>query len=272
MEIVNTSNPGHMYNYVNSYITHPFIFFTILAILVLYVLSSLGTSTDSNNSNGGGFIFIIILIGLVIVFVINALHINISTYIHGLFSPITKVDIVVDHDSPINSDRNTHNSTIPVPEMKFKKQVFNIPGNYYTYDNAKALCTAYGAKLATYDEIEKAYNNGAEWCNYGWSANQLALFPTQQKTYNTLQHKKGHEHACGRPGINGGYIANPEVKFGVNCFGNKPIMTGEEEHLMQVSTPYPETAEDIAFQQTVNMMKANLSNILVSPFNYNSWS
>lgn len=269
MEIVNTSNPEHMYNYVNSYITHPFIFFTILAILVLYVLSSsLGTSDDSNNSNGG-LLFIIILIGLVIIFAINVFNINVSTYIHGLFSPMAKVDIVVDHDIPIN---NNNNNNIPVPEMKLKKQVFNIPGNYYTYNNAKALCTAYGAKLATYDEIEKAYSNGAEWCNYGWSANQLALFPTQQQTYNTLQHKKGHEHACGRPGINGGYIANPEVKFGVNCFGNKPIMTAEEEHLMQVSTPYPDTAEDIAFQQTVNTMKANLSNILVSPFNYNSWS
>lgn len=272
MEIGNTTNPVHMYNYVNSYVTHPFIFFTILAILVLYILSSLGTSEDSNGN--GGFIFGgIILIGLVILFVVNALHINVTTYIQGLFSPMTKVDVVVDHDTPTyNSTSATSSGPVPIPEMKFKKQVFNIPGNYYTYDNAKALCTAYGAKLATYEEIEKAYNSGAEWCNYGWSANQLALFPTQQKTYNTLQLKKGHEHACGRPGINGGYIANPEVKFGVNCFGNKPIMTGEEEHLMQVSTPYPETAEDLAFQQTVNTMKANLSNILVSPFNYKSWS
>ena len=39
--------------------------------------------------------------------------------------------------------------------------------NYYDYENAKALCKAYGAELATYDQIEKAYNSGAEWCNYG---------------------------------------------------------------------------------------------------------
>jgi hypothetical protein len=37
-----------------------------------------------------------------------------------------------------------------------------------------------------------------------------------------LQGIKGHEHDCGRPGINGGYFDNPEMRFGVNCFGAKP--------------------------------------------------
>jgi len=104
----------------------------------------------------------------------------------------TTVDIVVDQ---------SNYQPAPVPEIRFKKQVFNIPGNYYTYDNAKALCTAYGAELATYDQIEKAYNNGAEWCNYGWSANQLALFPTQKTTYDNLQTIPGHENDCGMEGI-----------------------------------------------------------------------
>ena len=27
---------------------------------------------------------------------------------------------------------------------------------------------------------------------------------------------------CGNPGINGGYFANPDLKFGVNCYGIKP--------------------------------------------------
>jgi hypothetical protein len=40
-------------------------------------------------------------------------------------------------------------------------EVFNIPGNEYTYEQGKALCKAYGAKLASYTQIEDAYKGGA---------------------------------------------------------------------------------------------------------------
>ena len=33
-------------------------------------------------------------------------------------------------------------------------EVFNVPGNEYTYDEARALCKAYGAKMATYSQIK----------------------------------------------------------------------------------------------------------------------
>ena len=160
----------------------------------------------------------------------------------------------------------------PVPEIKFKKQVFNIPGNYYDYSNAKTLCQAYGSKLATYQQVEDAYKNGAEWCNYGWSDGQMALFPTQQNTFDNLQKIPKHENDCGRPGINGGYIANPNIKFGVNCYGNKPKITNEEEQLMANATPYPITNEDIALQKQVDYWKTKVDEILVSPFNYKTWS
>ncbi len=275
MEVVNTTtttDPVNMYNYLNSYIMNPTVFIIILLIVIAYYVfsSNLGTGSSgiSTVTEGTNGIFGTIIISiLVILILVNAFQyffsINVTAYIQGLFSPTTTVDIVV--------DQSTYQPS-PVPEIKFRKQVFNIPGNYYTYDNAKALCSAYGAKLATYDQIEKAYNSGAEWCNYGWSANQLALFPTQQKTYDGLQKIKGHENDCGRPGINGGYIANPNVKFGVNCYGNKPKITSEEEELMKIASPYPETQQDIEFQQKVDRMKNNLDNILVSPFNYNMWS
>jgi hypothetical protein len=156
-------------------------------------------------------------------------------------------------------------------KLKLKKQVFNVPGNYYNYENAKAICKAYDADLATYEQLENAYNNGAEWCNYGWSANQMALFPTQLNTYNNLQKIKGHENDCGRPGINGGYIANPKVRFGVNCFGFKPKITKEEDELMKTHTPYPETLQDKEFQNKVDYWKDRVDQILLSPFNYNIW-
>ena len=100
----------------------------------------------------------------------------------------------------------------------------------------------------------------------------MALFPTQQATFDNLQKIKGHENDCGRPGVNGGYMVNPNLRFGVNCYGNKPKITSEEEDLMQYTTPYPETAEDIAFQKRVEFWKNKVSDILVSPFNYNTWS
>jgi hypothetical protein len=274
MEVVNTrstTDPVNMYNYLNTYLMNPTILIILILIVVSYYifLSSLGSGNlgTSGDYNGGGSIFgVIIIIILIFLILVNAFQyffsINVTAYIQGLFTPKTTVDIVV--------DESTYKPA-PVRGSKFKKQVFNIPGNYYTYDDAKALCTAYGAELANYNEIEQAYNNGAEWCNYGWSANQLALFPTQKNTYDTLQTTPGHENDCGRPGINGGYIANPNVKFGVNCYGYKPKMRSDEEELMKTAKPYPETSEDIAFQKKVDAMKNNLDQILISPFNRDKW-
>jgi hypothetical protein len=56
----------------------------------------------------------------------------------------------------------------------------------YTYDDAKSICS-YDASLATYDQIEKSYNGGGEWCSIGWSADQQALYPTQKSTWRELQ-------------------------------------------------------------------------------------
>ena len=100
----------------------------------------------------------------------------------------------------------------------------------------------------------------------------MALFPTQKKTYEYLKSIPGHEHDCGRQGINGGYMANPKIKFGVNCYGHKPKITEEEDELMKTSTPYPETAEDLAFQKRVDFWKSKVDQILVSPFNHDYWS
>lgn len=269
-----TVNPVNMYDYMNTFILNPTMFVIILLIIVAYIIlfSSLGNNQGSiptnteNNGKGKNIILLIMGVILVIILILNAFQyffgINITASIKNFFSNKPIVDIVVEQ---------TNSKSSPVPTIRFKKQVFNIPGNYYNYDNAKALCTAYGAKLATYSQLEESYKDGAEWCNYGWSEGQNAFFPTQQKTFDNLQKIKGHEHDCGRPGINGGYIANPNVQFGVNCYGNKPRITGEEEELMKVTTPYPETVEDKMFQKRVDMLKNKVDDILVSPFNYKNW-
>ena len=278
MEVVNTTSttdPVNMYNNLNKFIMNPIVFVILILIVVSYYVfsSSLGNNnvfsfSDSSSNSKPNIMGIIIIVILVILILVNAFQyffsVNLTAYVKGLFTPKTEVDLVVNHNT--EQPKPTNYSPIIT-----KKQVFNIPGNYYNYENAKALCKAYDADLASYDQIESAYNNGAEWCNYGWSANQLALFPTQKKTYDNLQTIPGHENDCGRPGINGGFIDNPRVRFGVNCFGYKPKINSEEEELMKTYTPYPETMQDKLFQKRVDFWKNRINEILVSPFNYNIW-
>ena len=285
MVVLSTSatNPVYMYDYINTYAISPMILVIVIIVLIMYfvLFSSLGKNggdsnttfssngSDTSKSGGSNIAGIIIIIILVILIIINAfqyfLNVNITAYVNGFFNPNVKtkhIDIVVNEDD---------NKTSTVPEIRFKKQVYNIPGNYYNYENAKAICSAYGSELATYNQIEDAYKDGGEWCNYGWSADQMALFPTQEDTYNNLQDIPGHEQDCGRTGINGGYIANPNVRFGVNCYGNKPKITEEEDDLMKTATPYPETIEDQMFQKRVDFWKTKVQSVLVSPFNYKTW-
>jgi hypothetical protein len=185
---------------------------------------------------------------------------RVSGGVHKLLSPNPEIDIAAKKVKSIT------------PYNENESQVFNIPGNYYSYEDAKSLCKAYGAELASYDQIEAAYDKGAEWCNYGWSHGQLALFPTQKTTYTNLQKIKGHENDCGRPGVNGGYMANPDLKYGVNCYGPKPNINQTEASLMKNASPYPKTLQDIAQEKKTDHWKSILNEILVSPFNYKQWN
>ena len=100
----------------------------------------------------------------------------------------------------------------------------------------------------------------------------MALFPTQESKWNNLQEIEGHEHDCGRPGINGGFIDNPNVKFGVNCYGIKPNITPDEIKRMENSVIYQKTNKEIRFDELVDEWKQKLPNILLSPFNTDNWN
>ncbi len=140
------------------------------------------------------------------------------------------------------------------------------PASGFTYDEAPAVCAAYGAQLATLEQIIEAYNKGAEWCGYGWSAGGMALYPTQKGTWEELQREvdPGKRTACGRPGVNGGYF-DPMNKFGANCFGFKP--KGE----FTPPAPLPGADAD-AFRTSVNRFKAILNQLTVNPWSRKEWS
>jgi hypothetical protein len=192
------------------------------------------------------------------------------------FKYVLKIDIIgLIFGMP---DLKTLVSKSPVSDLKLpvsKDEVYNISNNLYSYEDAKAVCKAMGSRLATYDEIEDAYNNGAEWSTYGWSEDQHAYFPTQKDTWAKLQKIKGHEHDLGRPGVNGGYFSNPNVRFGVNCYGVKPPMTDAEKALMDARKEhvYPKSKEDQALDAKVEFWKANRDKMLViNGYNTKAWS
>ena len=280
-----TIDPESMYDYMNGLLMNPTAFIILVFVVIIYIIFfvSLGDSStttySTTNSGSSGLegstnLIIMIVIGILIVLILfNALQyffsIDIIASIQNLFTPQKQLDIKVIQDIANPFDLSFND---PVFSGSNAEQVFNIPGNHYGYEEAQTLCKAYNSRLATYDEIENSYNKGGEWCNYGWSDGQMALFPTQKLTFDNLQKIKGHEHDCGRPGVNGGYIANPNVKFGVNCFGYKPKITSEEEEMMQNTTPYPKTEKDIIMEKQVDFWKTKIDDILLSPFNYTTWS
>jgi hypothetical protein len=149
-----------------------------------------------------------------------------------------------------------------------KDEVYHIPLNSFTYKEAGEVCNAFKGRLATYQEVENAYNNGANWCSYGWSSDQMALFPIQNSVYNELKNIPGHEHDCGRPGVNGGYMKDNTLKFGINCYGKKPNKTELDKKYMDSYSFSPYYDE-----QKIELEKQKkIKDILVAPFNKQKWN
>jgi hypothetical protein len=262
-------------NFLNTNMANPLIITLLVFIIIIYLVlfASLGNNSESMNAPSTSKASLEILLWgvFLVIIIINGmnyfLNVNIITSIKNLFSGEPEIDITVERET---GGEITGSSS--VPELKFEKQVYHIPGNKYTFDDARAICKAYGNRLANYKEIENAYQNGGDWCSYGWSEDQMALFPTQIERWERLQKIKGHENDCGRPGINGGYIANPNVRFGVNCYGYRPKITSQEAEMMKNIPLFPKTQKELDFQKRIEYWKNKIANIVVSPFNSNNWS
>ena len=255
----------------------------ILIILLIALITALGKAFGDTKKSILEYLleaFIVVLV--IIIFIALGMKFIYGVDISSQFnnsSGKNELDIIFNQTTQ-DKNKGASNNIIEnendggdiVPEIKIKKQVFNIPDNTYNYTDAIALCKAYGGNLANYKQIEDAYRNGGEWCSYGWSDGQMALFPTQKDTWKELQSIPGHENDCGRPGVNGGYIGNPGAQFGVNCYGYKPEITDNEKQLLQRGFVPPMTPRDKVIKEKEQYYKQKLSTIMVSPFNYSSWS
>jgi len=254
------NNTEKMVKRATELLSRPIIIAIICIILILNIY--LG---------GGGFIsnimIIILALYIIFLFVEYVLKVNITTNISDLFSNDPKLNIKMEKVNELDKDKDRAINVV----NKLNKEVFNIPGNYYSYDDAKLMCKAMNSELATYDQVESAYNRGAEWCNYGWSEGQMALFPIQKKTYDKLQQVEGHEHDCGRPGINGGYFDDSNIKFGVNCYGVKPEINEPSEKIMDNMTFFPQSEKDLEMKEKLDFLKTKMDDLIISPFNVKKW-
>lgn len=274
-------------NFINDFLTdsvtsNPLIIMIIIIILLMYYyvlsqlnvgkigdtvidnVSDIGAASMSGKSSlsaieilfWGLLVFLVVINGVQLFF-----SIDLKTEMRNLIWGRPELDITVNSSQLPKATRRS-----------IRKEVFHIPENTYTFKDAKAVCKAFDAELADYNQVEKAYREGGEWCSYGWSKDQLALFPTQSSTFQKLQDTPGLKHSCGRPGVNGGFIANPNVRFGVNCYGYKPVKTNAEATRMNLTGPIPTTRRQQELDRRVAEFRKSLSDIMLSPFNYMQWN
>jgi hypothetical protein len=207
----------------------------------------LGVILTSNSYSALEYVMLMFFVMVIAILGTNYFFgIQLSATLNDLFNkPKVDIEIVQPTDEGENDSGQSDQS-----------QTFHVKGQF-DYNTAKSVCKAYGAKLATFDQVKDAYRHGGEWCEYGWSEDQMVLYPTQKSSWQKYQETDNKEQ-CGIPGINGGYNIRPAQKLGVNCFGKKPDGVVPE-------TPVEPTKVDAQasyWQQ----------NLTVSPFNYTSWS
>lgn len=237
----------------NNLIALPLFIISLYIVVYLFRLPMSSSTKPFFISLIEGTAWISLLLNAIVVFMQKTFDINILDYLR-------------------TSQPEEEEETVKLP--KCENEVFNVSNNKYSYEDAQAVCSSFGAKLATYDQIEAAYNKGAEWCNYGWSDGQMAFFPTQKGSWDKLQKFPKKKNNCGRPGVNGGYIDNPYIKFGVNCYGKKPTPTENDLKRLeaQQSQPIPLTAEDKELQEKIDYWKKNSDKLQLNSFNNSNWS
>jgi hypothetical protein len=238
-------------------------------------------SYSAMENNGTDFISIpiMIVLGLLVIFFILFLIFR-DQILFGLEVAWTKIKNVFSPPAPTAvqpmpsefEESNLVQKSAVEKIIPGKKEVFNVATNKYRYSDAEPLCKAFGAELATYDQVKEAWSKGADWCNYGWVKGQAAVYPTQQTTYEKLQAgPEDQRMACGVPGINGGYFDNPDLRFGVNCYGARPN-ENETDVRKKMSADGGLTQDGLAYNRKVQDYKAHLSEIPVNPFSEQVWS
>ena len=179
---------GEEYDFTNI-LEKPIVIVTFVFLVVFYMIYIYVTSTSSstssnkdyynvfesdndvysfsdNDSISSGIFAKIIMFLFILVIIVKGYQIlfnkTITASIQDLFTNNPKIDIHLNtQPTPTPTTNTPILDKFGLQPVSIKEsginQVFNVPGNIYTYDNARALCKAYDGRLATYDEIENAY-------------------------------------------------------------------------------------------------------------------
>jgi hypothetical protein len=177
-------------------------------------------------------------------------------------------------DHPKESHQVQDNIINEIENVFHHDEVFHIGNQDFTYDQAKCKCKAYNARLARKDEVVDAYNKGANWCSYGWSEGQNAFYPVQKCYWDNMQEENSRiedpnkKRYCGMAGVNGGYFDNPNLKFGVNCYGKKP--QGEVVQPKRPECPHKE--KDFCTLSNNEFSSMKLDTDMITGFNDTKWN
>jgi hypothetical protein len=250
----------------------------VFVILIYVVIFSLLNNASVSNPESKPYIFIIeivLWVVLIAIIVMNVRYFNdkdfsFDQFFRNLFSEkIPEIEVNVHRDEPKDGTRNiARDQPMRAKDEKRPGEVFHLRKNIFNYNEAKEACGLLNSRLATYDEIENAYSNGANWCSYGWSDDQMVLFPSQKEYLNRLKQFPGHERDCGRVGVNGGYVQNKYAKFGVNCYGKKPYATEKDKEYLSKYKLSGSVPDDVLQK----LRKEKEKDFLVTPFNKDKWS
>ena len=136
------------------------------------------------------------------------------------------------------------------PKYTDKKEVFLIY-NKLSYSDAKDICKSYSGRLATESDLEKAFKNGANWCNWGWIEGQKIAYPVQEKYWEHIE--KVHKGHCGpTAGINKIGNINPLKKYSVNFYGIKP---SKNKLALDLDSNLPKVSKDDSLEEKIKKCK-----------------
>ena len=150
---------------------------------------------------------------------------------------------------------------LPEP-AKPNEEVFLIKNNIFSKNQGDKVCKAlFNSKLATKEQMNDTYNNGANWCNYGWIDKSEAYYP--------LQSDIDDKTCLGKKGLNGG-LMEEDLNLGINCYGVKPT----ENAYYPIDKLYTDSSmsdKDIIMLENYKK-KMNAGGIKIAPFNNSAWS
>ena len=153
----------------------------------------------------------------------------------------------------------------PVQEQSVaqkKEEVFLVKSNIFNKNESNKVCKAlFNSRAATREELNADYNNGANWCNYGWTMDGSAYYPLQNNSDTPV--------CVGSKGLNGGAL-DGAPKLGITCYGTKPT----EKEYTSLDKIYRDSsiaeADMAMLEKYREMMTAG--KIKVAPFNDKVWS